>query len=516
MAAHDTTWIESDTSRPWNAPELLAQMVKSSSQVGNGRNYPSFDSPVRGVILARLILGPRPRRQSRADSNVRFNPLGPPNLASSDQMRNDPVMTAADPRVLLRSLFDAAVAAADPMLRLGPHLPEPPKGRTIVVGAGKAAASMAAALEAQWMGPLEGLVVTRVGHGAATRRIRVVEAGHPVPDAAGADAAREILGMMNGLTSDDLVVGLISGGGSALLSLPGGALTLTDLQAINRALLKSGARIDEFNTVRKHMSSINGGRLAAAAAPARFVTLIISDTPGDDPSVIASGPSVADPSTLADARDVLARHHIEAPPRVAAHLADPASETPKSGDPRLIRAETRLIARPRDALLAAAEKARAAGYAPLILGDAIEGEARECGIVHAGVALSAARHGDPIRPPCVLLSGGETTVTVRGKGRGGRNGEFLLSLALALDGREGISALAADTDGIDGTEDNAGAILTPDTLRRARALGLNPRAHLDDDDAYSVFSALGDLLITGPTRTNVNDFRAILIERPTG
>ena len=345
-------------------------------------------------------------------------------------------MAASDPRVLLRSLFDAAVAAADPALIVPEHLPKPPKGRTIVVGAGKAAAAMAAAVEKHWRGPLEGLVVTRVGHGAPTKRIRVVEAGHPNPDAAGMAAAGEILAMAHGLTSDDLVLALISGGGSALLSLPGGEVTLADKQAITRALLKSGARIGEMNIVRKHLSAIKGGRLAIAAAPASVVTLILSDVPGDDLSVIASGPTVADASTLADAREVLARYRIDVPPRVAAHLADPLNETPKPGDPRLSSVENRLVATPRGSLLAAAAKAREAGYVPLILGDAIEGEARECAIVHAGIALSAARNGEPVRPPCVLLSGGETTVTIRGHGRGGRNSEFALSLAIALEGRE--------------------------------------------------------------------------------
>jgi glycerate 2-kinase len=426
-------------------------------------------------------------------------------------MRNHQRMAAVDARTLLRSLFDAAVAAADPLACVPPNLPAPPKGRTIVVGAGKAAAAMAAAVEAHWPGPLGGLVVTRVGHGAPTTRIRVVEAGHPIPDAAGAQAARDILALMQGLTRDDLVIGLISGGGSALLALPAGAVTLADKQGLNRALLKSGARIDEINTVRKHLSAIKGGRLAAAAAPAEFVTLVISDVPGDDISVIASGPAVGDPSTLEDARGILARYRIDVPERVMTHLADPANETPKPGDPRLAKVETRLIATPWDSLAAAAAKAREARYRPLILGEAIEGEARECGIVHAGIARSAARHGEPAAAPCVLISGGETTVTVRGRGRGGRNAEFLLSLALALDGATGISALAADTDGIDGTEDNAGAIVTPDTLARARLLGLDLCSRLDDNDAYPVFSALGDLVLTGPTRTNVNDFRAILI-----
>jgi glycerate 2-kinase len=421
-------------------------------------------------------------------------------------------MTASGPRALLRSLFDAAVAAADPALIVPAHLPKPPKGRTIVVGAGKAAASMAAAVEKHWRGPLEGLVVTRVGHGAPTTRIRVVEAGHPNPDAAGMAGAAEILAMMHGLTSDDLVLALISGGGSALLTLPAGDVTLADKQAVTRALLNSGARIDEMNALRKHLSAIKGGRLAIAAAPARVATLIISDVPGDDLSVIASGPTVADTTTLAQAREVLARYGIDVPARVAAHLADPLNETPKPGDPRLAGVENRLVATPRGSLLAAAAKAREAGFSPLILGDAIEGEARECAIVHAGVALSAARHGEPVRPPCVLLSGGETTVTIRGKGRGGRNSEFALSLAIALDGAPAVYALAADTDGIDGGEDNAGAIVAPDTLARARAKGLDARACLDDNDSYSLFAALGDLVVTGPTLTNVDDFRAILIE----
>jgi hydroxypyruvate reductase len=421
-------------------------------------------------------------------------------------------MAPSDPRALLRALFDAAVAAADPWLTVAKHLPEPPKGRTIVVGAGKAGGTMAAAVEANWQGPLEGLVVTRAGHGAPTRQIRVVEGGHPQPDAAGVAAAREILSKVQGLTRDDLVLGLFSGGGSALLSLPAVGITLEDKQAITAALLKSGAPIGDINAVRKHLSAIKGGRLAAAAAPATVVSLIISDVPGDDLSVIASGPTIGDTTTLADAREVLSRYRIDVPARVAAHLADPSDETPKPDDPRLAKVENRLIATPRDALTAAARTARAAGYAALILGDAIQGEARDCAIVHAGIALSASRHGEPIPPPSVLLSGGETTVTVRGSGRGGRNVEFLLSLAIGLDGQGGIYAIAADTDGIDGLGDAAGAFATPDTLRRCQALGFDPRARLDENDAYSVFAALGDLLVTGPTRTNVNDFRAILIE----
>jgi hydroxypyruvate reductase len=370
---------------------------------------------------------------------------------------------------------------------------------------------MAAALEARWIGPLEGLVVTRVGHGAPTKRVRVVEASHPVPDAAGVSAAREILAMMNGLSSDDLVIGLISGGGSALLALPAPGLTLADKQAINRALLASGATITEMNTVRKHLSGIKGGRLAAAAAPARVVTLAISDVPGDDPAVIASGPTVPDPSTFADARALIARYGIEPPPAVAARLAQDADETPKPGD--LPDGEFRLIATPMMALAKVAEAARGFGLSPLILGDALEGEARELGTVTAGIARSVRAHGQPLAAPALLLSGGETTVTIgRGPaGRGGRNTEFLLGLAVALGGAPDIWAAAGDTDGIDGTEDAAGAVIAPDTLFRARAAGLDPRRLLDGHDSYTLFDTLGDLIRTGPTLTNVNDVRLVLI-----
>jgi len=420
-----------------------------------------------------------------------------------------------DRRVLLRAMFDAAVGAAAPALCVPPHLPAPPKGRTIVVGAGKAAAAMAAAVEAHWRGPIEGLVVTRYGHGAPTKFIRVVEASHPVPDAAGPAAARAILDLVSGLSADDLVLCLISGGGSALLALPDGEITLADKQAINRALLRSGAHIGEMNCVRKHLSAIKGGRLAVAAAPARVVSLIISDVPGDDLSVIASGPTVPDATSQADARAVLEKYCIEASPAVLNQLSNPAAETPKPGDPRFANVANVLIATPQMSLDAAAAVARAAGFAPIILGNAIEGEARECGIVHAGVALQAAGFGQPIEPPCAIISGGETTVTVRGKGRGGRNAEFLLSLAIALDGRADIFALAADTDGFDGSEDNAGAIIGPDTLRRAASAGIDVVKLLADNDAYAAFSALGDLIVTGPTRTNVNDFRAILVPART-
>jgi len=422
-------------------------------------------------------------------------------------------MTARDnPRGFLRSLLDAAVAAALPDKVVPPHLPDPPTGRTIVVGAGKASAAMAKAVEDHWPGPLEGIVVTRTGHGVPCRRIEIVEASHPVPDARGEDAARRILALASGAGPDDLVLCLISGGGSALLALPAEGLTLADKQAVNRALLASGADITAMNTVRKHLSAIKGGRLAAAAYPAPMVSLLISDVPGDDPSVIASGPTVADPTTFADARAVLAHYGIDPPAAVAARLAVAKDETPKPGDERLSRSKVVIIASPLASLEAAAATARTAGVTPLILGDALEGEAREVGKATAGIARSAADHGHPLRPPAVLLSGGETTVTVKGKGRGGRNAEFLAGLAVGLHGAPGIHALAADTDGIDGSEDNAGAVITPDTLARARAAGLDVAALMADNDCYSLFAALDDLIVTGPTLTNVNDFRAILVD----
>ncbi len=419
------------------------------------------------------------------------------------------------PRGVLRRLFEAALAAADPARCLPPHLPAPPAGRTVVVGAGKAAAAMARAVEESWPKPLTGLVVTRYGHAfpapSPNRRIEVVEAAHPVPDEAGQRAAKRILELARGLGADDLLLCLISGGGSALLALGADAVSLADKQAVAKALLRSGANIGEMNCVRKHLSAIKGGRLAAAAAPARVVSLLISDVPGDDPSVIASGPTVPDPTSFADARAVLAKYGIEPPPAVAARLAGAAEETPKPGDPRLAAAETILIARPQESLEAAAAAARAAGITPVILGDSIEGEAREVAQVMAGIARQVARHGQPAAAPAVLLSGGETTVTVRGRGRGGRNAEFLLALAVAVDGAPGIHAIACDTDGIDGTEDNAGCLLGPDSLARARAAGIDAKARLADNDGYGFFSALGDLVVTGPTCTNVNDFRAILV-----
>jgi hydroxypyruvate reductase len=420
-------------------------------------------------------------------------------------------MTFEDPRTLLRALFDAALAAADPRETLPRHLPAPPAGRTVVVGAGKAAAAMAKAVEEHWQGPLDGLVVTRYGHALDCRRIEVVEAAHPVPDAAGRRAAERILERARGLAPEDLLLCLISGGGSALLALPAPGLTLEDKQAVARALLACGADIAEMNCVRKHLSAVKGGRLAGAAAPARVVTLAISDVPGDDPAVIASGPTVPDPTGFAEARAILEKYGIAPPPAVARHLSAALDETPKPGDPRLAGAEFRLVARPQDALEAAAQAALDAGVAPVILGDSIEGEAREVARVMAGIARQAADHGQPAQPPCVLLSGGETTVTVRGSGRGGRNAEFLLALALALDGRAGVHAIACDTDGIDGSEDNAGALAGPETLARAAGLGLDAKARLADNDAYGLFAALGDLVVTGPTLTNVNDFRAVLV-----
>ncbi|MDX6748624.1 glycerate kinase [Geminicoccaceae bacterium 1502E] len=413
---------------------------------------------------------------------------------------------------LLRAMFDAAVAAADPARVVPAHLPAPPRGRTLVIGAGKASAAMARALEEHWQGgPLEGLVVTRYGHAVPCRQIEIVEAAHPVPDEAGRAAAARILEMVRGLGPDDLVIALVSGGASSLLALPAPGLTLEDKQAVNRALLRSGANINEMNCVRKHLSAIKGGRLAAAAHPARLVALMISDVPGDDPSVIGSGPTVPDPTSFADALAILHKYGITEPAAAIRHLEQAAEETPKPGDPRLASAETVMIATPQGALEAAAGIARAAGYEPLILGDAIEGEAREVARVMAGIARQVVRHGQPAARPCVLLSGGETTVTVRGGGRGGRNVEFLLGLAVELGGLEGVSAVAGDTDGVDGAEEVAGAFVLPDTLARAAALGVSAKASLAENDGHGFFETLGDQLVTGPTLTNVNDFRAIVI-----
>jgi hydroxypyruvate reductase len=411
-------------------------------------------------------------------------------------------------------MFDAAIASAQPSRCVPPHLPraEDVRGRLTVVGAGKASAAMARAVEQHWPGELSGLVVTRYGYAVPCDRIEIVEAAHPVPDAAGESAAARMLELVAALREDDVVLCLISGGGSSLLPLPAPGLTLEHKQAVGRALLRSGATIGEMNCVRRHLSAIKGGRLAAACHPARVVTLLISDVPGDDPIDIASGPTVADPTTCEDALAILRRYAIVAPPEVRAMLESGRGESVKPGDARLARASVRMIATPRMALDAAADVAREAGYAPAMLGDALEGEARDVGKVLAGIALNVAGRNEPVEAPCVLLSGGETTVTVRGSGRGGRNVEFLLSLCIALRGHPRIHALAGDTDGVDGLEEIAGAVCTPDSLARAWAIGMKPGERLDDNDGHGFFEALGDGVITGPTLTNVNDFRAILVD----
>ena len=424
-----------------------------------------------------------------------------------------------DRQPLLRRMFDAAIAAAQPALCLPPHLPAPPKGRTVVIGAGKASAAMARAFEDHWAGPvdrLEGLVITRYGYDVPCQHIEIVQAAHPVPDAAGLAAAERVRALVSGLTADDLVIALISGGGSSLLVAPGEGLTLADKQQVNAALLRSGASIGEMNCVRRHLSALKGGRLAALCHPARVVTLLISDVPGDDPIDIASGPTVADPTTCADALAIVARYGIALPDHVRALLESGRGESVKPGDARLAGVETRLITAPQMALEAAAQVARDAGLTPHILGDSLEGEARDVGKTLAGIARQVVLHGQPFTPPCVLLSGGETTVTIRGDGRGGRNVEFLLALGVALDGLPGIHALAGDTDGVDGIEEIAGACLAPDSLARAWALGINPRTSLDRNDGHGFFQALGDSVVTGPTLTNVNDFRAIVIDRCDG
>ena len=428
-----------------------------------------------------------------------------------------------DPQSFLRQLYDAAVLRALPLHNTAAYLPPPPKGRTVVLGAGKAGGAMAQAVEALWPAdkPMSGLVVTRYGHtpprpSGVPERIEVVEASHPVPDAAGLAAAERILALTQGLTEDDLVLFLISGGGSALLTLPAEGLTLEDKQRINKDLLNSGANIGEMNCVRKHLSRIKGGRLAAACAPAQVVTLTISDVPGDDPSVIASGPTVPDVTTCADAWAILQRYKIDVPAAIEAALKAGALETPKPS-PAWDKQPVHLIATPQQSLDAAAELARAAGLNAYVLSDELEGESREVGKVHAALARAAARGLGPFQKPCVILSGGETTVTVRTqvagtpKGRGGRAGEFCLGLAIALQAQEGVWAIAADTDGIDGIEDNAGAVVTPDTLARSVVHGVKATDCLDRNDAYGFFDAVGNLVVTGPTHTNVNDFRAMLV-----
>jgi hydroxypyruvate reductase len=431
---------------------------------------------------------------------------------------------ATEPRRFLEHLYHAAVRRALPLHNTAAFLPPPPKGRTIVLGAGKAGGSMAQAVEALWPAdaPLEGLVVTRYHHipprpEGLKKRIEIVEAAHPVPDAAGLEAAQRILAMAHGLTQDDLVLCLISGGGSALLTLPAEGLTLEDKQRINKQLLNSGANISEMNCVRKHLSRIKGGRLAAACAPAKVVTLTISDVPGDDPSIIASGPTVPDATTCADAVAILQRYGIDVPGAIMSLLEQGALETPKPGDGIFAGHEVHMIATPQQSLEAAAQEARSAGLEAYILSDEIEGESREIGKMHAALARAVAHRSQPFRKPCVILSGGETTVTIRKqpegtpRGRGGRAGEFCMGLAQALQGQAGVWALAADTDGIDGVEDNAGAFVSPDTLQRALAQGMKVDAFLDRNDAYGYFGAIGDLVVTGPTHTNVNDFRAMLV-----
>ncbi len=423
---------------------------------------------------------------------------------------------SAAQRQLLRQMFDAAVAAAQPALCLGAHLPAPPKGRLIVIGAGKASAAMARAFEDLWVAqdtsPLEGLVVTRYGYEVPCQHIEIIQAAHPVPDAAGQQAAQRIRALVSGLNADDLVVALISGGGSSLLVEPGMGLTLQDKQAVNAALLASGATISEMNCVRRHLSGIKGGRLAAACYPARLLTLLISDVPGDSPMDIASGPTVGDTTTCADALAIVDRYQIAMSAPARSVLESGAGETVKPDDARLQNSSVRMVAAPQMALEAAAKVAQASGYTPYILGDSLEGESRDVAKVLAGMARQVVLHGQPFQRPCVLLSGGETTVTLKGQGRGGRNVEFLLALALALAGTPGVYALAGDTDGVDGAEEIAGALLTPDTRARAWALGIHPRASLDNNDGHGFFQALGDSVVTGPTLTNVNDFRAILMD----
>ncbi|QND58172.1 glycerate kinase type-2 family protein [Mesorhizobium huakuii] len=420
-------------------------------------------------------------------------------------------MTVLDPRAFLTSIFDAAVTAADPERTIRDHLPAKPKGRTIVIGAGKGSAQMAAAFEKVWDGPIEGLVVTRYGYGATCERIEIIEAAHPVPDAAGLEASRRLLAKVQGLTEDDLVVALISGGGSALLPSPAAGLTLADEIAVNEALLASGAPIAAMNTIRKHLSTIKGGRLAAASWPAKVVSLVVSDIPGDNPALVASGPTVPDTGSREDALASISAYGMKLPASVMAHINSPAADAPNPGDERFSRNEVHLIASAGVSLEAAAVEAKRQGIEAVILSDAIEGEAREVGGVHAAIAREVATRNRPFSKPVLILSGGETTVTLRAKGKGGRNSEFLLAFAIGINGAENIHALAADTDGIDGSENNAGAFADGSTVSRMRAAGVDAKAMLAGNNAWTAFNAVGDLFVPGPTGTNVNDLRAILI-----
>jgi glycerate 2-kinase len=420
-------------------------------------------------------------------------------------------MAMTDPKQFLTSIFEAAVAAADPELTIRRHLPEKPKGRTIVIGAGKGSAQMAAAFEKAWDGPLEGVVVTRYGFAAPCERIRIVEASHPVPDANGLEAAKLLLETVSGLSEDDLVVALVSGGGSALLPSPAGTLALADEIAVNEALLASGAPISAMNTIRKHISGIKGGRLAAAAWPARVVSLVVSDIPGDNPALVASGPTVPDDASRADALRLIETYRIALPANVMAHINSAAADAPQPSDPRFARNEVHVIASAGVSLDAAAEAARKQGVETVILSDAIEGEAREVGGVHAAIAREVATRNRPFNKPVLILSGGETTVTLRAKGKGGRNSEFLLAFAIGIDGLQGIDALAADTDGIDGSEDNAGAFADGSTVSRMHGRGVDAKAMLAGNNAWTAFNSVGDLFVPGPTGTNVNDLRAILV-----
>ncbi|TPK89333.1 MULTISPECIES: glycerate kinase [unclassified Mesorhizobium] len=416
-----------------------------------------------------------------------------------------------DPKTFLTSIFNAAVAAADPEKTIRNHLPAKPKGRTIVIGAGKGSAQMAAAFEKVWDGPIDGLVVTRYGYGARCERIEIIEAAHPVPDAAGLEASRRLLEKVRGLTADDLVVALISGGGSALLPSPAPGLTLADEIAVNEALLASGAPIAAMNTIRKHVSTIKGGRLAAVAHPARVVSLVVSDIPGDNPALVASGPTVPDTGNRADALASIAAYGMKLPVSVMAHIQSPAAAAPRPDDPRFAGNEVHLTASAGVSLEAAAAEAKRQGIDAVILSDAIEGEAREVGGVHAAITREVATRNRPFKKPVLILSGGETTVTLRAKGKGGRNSEFLLAFAIGIDGVNGIHALAADTDGIDGSENNAGAFADGSTVSRMRAAGADAKAMLAGNNAWTAFNAVGDLFVPGPTGTNVNDLRAILV-----